>query len=61
MAATKFVIELELGNEAMKMPADIADTLQHLAEVLLYTPMTKDVRHSIVDINGNVCGSWSYK
>lgn len=61
MAASKFVIEIELGNEEMKFPQHIAAALTDVARQVKHVAMMKGGSTKIKDVNGNTVGSWSYK
>ena len=61
MAVTRFVLELEIGNEAMRLPQHIADALVAVAAKLPHVAPMKGISSKILDANGNVCGKWEYK
>lgn len=61
MAANKFVIEIELGNDAMKLPQHIADALAAIAKQVPNVIMMKGITTKVKDANGNSVGSWGYK
>ena len=61
MAATKFVIEIDLGNEAMKLPQHITEALAAIAKQIPHVVVMKGSSTKIKDLNGNVVGSWGYK
>lgn len=53
-----FKLTIELGNEAMQTPEDVASALQDIAERLGYG----DNAASIVrDVNGNTVGSYAFE
>jgi len=62
----KFILEIDLGNEAMQTPYDVAKALERAAYTLkidgYFTgrfPGTKDgSARNIRDINGNVVGKY---
>jgi hypothetical protein len=61
MAVTRFVLELEIGNEAMRLPQHIADALVAAAKQLPNVAMMKGISTKVKDTLGNTIGSWSYK
>jgi len=54
---SKFVLEIDLGNDAMKTPADIAQALFKAAEELLAGKGSRP----IYDLNGNRVGQYQVK
>lgn len=61
MAATKLVLELELGNDAMKLPQHVSDALAAVAKQVPHVVMSKGISTKIKDVNGNTIGKWEYK
>lgn len=61
MAANKLVVEIELGNDAMKLPQHVADALAVVAKQVTHVVMAKGMTTKIKDENGNTVGSWGYK
>lgn len=61
MAATKMVLEIDLGNEGMKLPQHVADALAAIAKQVPHVIMSKGISTKIKDANGNTIGHWSYK
>lgn len=61
MAANKFVVEIELGNDEMKLPSHIAAALAAIAKQVNHVAMAKGVTTKVRDENGNTVGSWGYK
>lgn len=61
MAASKFVIDLDLGNDAMKLPQHIADALVAIAKQVPNVAMMKGISTKVKDVNGNTIGTWSYR
>ena len=61
MAANKLVLEIELGNDAMRLPAHVADALSKVAKQAQHVIMSKGMTTKIMDENGNTVGSWGYK
>jgi hypothetical protein len=61
MAASKLVLEIELGNDAMRLPAHVAEALAAVAKQVPHVIMSKGISTKIKDANGNTVGSWSYK
>jgi len=55
----RFVVEIELGNEAMATPRDIAEALTRLAERL--KQIDGDPGEGVIrDINGNTVGRYTF-
>ena len=58
----KFILAIELGNEAMKGPEDISEALKRVAHVIGYPTMDmyylETTIGSIRDKNGNNCGRY---
>jgi uncharacterized protein with von Willebrand factor type A (vWA) domain len=56
-----FTLKIETGNDAMRLPVDVADALRRLADEIL-AGNGEDGWHlnagSIRDTNGNTVGSW---
>lgn len=50
---TRFTVRIELGNEAMRTPADVAGALRKLASKLEQSDVYD---HTIRDENGNTIG-----
>ncbi len=61
MAANKLVLEIELGNDAMRLPAQVAAALAAVAKQVPHVAMAKGISTKIKDENGNTVGSWGYK
>lgn len=61
MAASKLVLEIELGNDAMNKPQHVAEALAAVAKQVPHVVMSKGVTTKIKDENGNTVGSWGYK
>lgn len=57
----KLIVEVEIGNDAMKLPTHLADAVAAVAKQIPHVVMMKGSSTKIKDINGNVVGSWSYK
>lgn len=61
----KFVLEIELGNDAMENGADVGEALRRVAESVylpvgcIVTPTIAPVK--IRDINGNTVGKWEVR
>ena len=53
---TKFVLEIETGNDAMNTDFDIAAALEDAAERISYDGIHYKPRKRIFDRNGNVVG-----
>jgi hypothetical protein len=61
MCEMKFVLSINLGNEAMMDPPDVAQALLDIAKIL-----SRDggdaMEHGVVrDANGNTVGEWNTK
>jgi hypothetical protein len=61
MAANKLVLEIELGNDAMRLPAHVSAALAAVAKQVTHVVMAKGMTTKIKDENGNTIGSWGYK
>lgn len=53
--ATRFKLEIELGNDTMQTRSDVARALEQVIATLRETEITGGVVH---DTNGNSTGSW---
>lgn len=53
----KFTLEIEMGNEAMRSPEDVAKALRNVAHRL---PGAMDAGY-ILDENGNNVGEWAFR
>ncbi|MGH2481371.1 MAG: hypothetical protein ACRDHW_17090 [Ktedonobacteraceae bacterium] len=60
MVANKLVLEIELGNDAMKDPAHVAEALAEVAKQVTHVAMSKGMSTKIMDVNGNTVGFWRY-
>lgn len=57
----KFRLEIELGNDAMRTGADVADALRgvaHRIDSLSETPKEMGPAGMVYDANGNAVGDW---
>lgn len=57
---SKFILEIELGNDAMRVNADVVSALRRVAnriEMNEYS-MEEDIVRGIVDANGNTVGEF---
>ena len=54
----KFTLEIELGNDAMQSPYDVAKALQVIAEDLRRNGFADEGTGVIRDANGNRVGTW---
>lgn len=61
MAASKFILEIELGNDAMKLPAHVAEAVAAVAKQIPHVIIRGGGSIKIRDSNGNTVGTWSYK
>ena len=58
--AMKFTLEIEMGNEAMETPADIAQTTRLLFSDFFRQHEPAEENHgSFYDANGNKVGTWA--
>lgn len=58
----KFTLEIELGNDVMQSPADVARALEDVAKTLTATGlMAIHEEGDVRDWNGNTVGEWSVK
>jgi hypothetical protein len=61
MTATKFVLEIEIGNDAMSLPQHIVTALAAVIKQIPNVIMSKGITTKIKDENGNSIGFWGYK
>jgi hypothetical protein len=61
MAATKFVLEIDIGNDATLLPTHIAALLLDVTKKVPHVIMMKGTTTKIKDVNGNTVGKWEYK
>ena len=55
----KFTLEIELGNEAMQTPQDVATAVFDAARAMRnHSDIECPAIHQIRDSNGNTVGSW---
>jgi len=54
----KFILEIDLGNEAMRSDDDIARTLHEIADLIHYDGIHYKPAKQIRDTNGNVVGKY---
>lgn len=58
----KFVLNIELGDDAMQEPAHVAEALRELAERIdELEPDETDASGKVLDDNGNTVGEWTYE
>ena len=60
-SANKFIVELDLGNDAMQTQSDIIETLKNVIRQLPSVAMSKGIAVKIKDANGNTVGKWGYE
>lgn len=53
-------IEIEVGNDAMKRPNELADALQQVSRRVRGANMKDGEGAKIMDANGNSVGRWGY-
>ena len=53
----KFILTIELGNDAMKSRKHVANALREVAKTILEN---KDPEKKIRDLNGNTVGKWEF-
>ena len=56
----KFTLTIELGNDAMQTPEDVAGALREVADDVERTSMPQD-GHRVRDYNGNTVGRWVFE
>lgn len=61
MAAKKFVLEIDIGNDATLLPTHIASLLLDVVKRIPHVIMSKGISTKIKDVNGNTVGTWGYK
>ncbi len=61
MAVKKFVLEIDIGNDATLLPTYIAELLSDVVRQVPHVVMMKGASTKIKDVNGNTVGAWSYK
>jgi hypothetical protein len=61
MAVKKFVLEIDIGNDATLLPTHIASILSDVVKRIPHVIMSKGISSKIKDVNGNTIGSWSYQ
>ena len=54
----RFILEIELGNDAMRSPVHIRDALMAIADKIRYDDQLDDLTQNIRDYNGNVVGHY---
>lgn len=52
---SKFILEIDLGNEVMQYPVDVAHALREVSRKMLNNG---DFLGKVKDINGNVVGKY---
>ncbi len=55
----KFILEIELGNDAMRNRADVARKLKEVAADLVKVYSDRESAR-IRDLNGNTVGKWEF-
>jgi hypothetical protein len=61
MAVKKFVLEIDIGNDATLLPTHIASLLLDVVKKIPHVIMMKGTTTKIKDVNGNTVGTWAYK
>lgn len=61
----KFVLQIELGNDAMQTPSDVARKIREVGSSIDNHPAASNKNHppfsgTIRDENGNFVGTWSF-
>jgi hypothetical protein len=59
MTTTTFTLTIELGNEAMQTPSDVAEALEDIARYLRANGLITNGA-GIRDANGNTVGYWEF-
>lgn len=54
----KFTLIINIGNDAMSTPDDVADALERVAEKIRRCNIEQDFNGPIMDLNGNKVGVW---
>lgn len=57
----KFTLEIELGNDAMRTGADVAEVLERLAHHMgtrNWAALSEGECQHVHDLNGNTVGKW---
>ena len=54
----KFTLVIELGNDAMQTPNQIADAIENALAKVRKIYETQDFNGKIKDVNGNTVGVW---
>jgi len=58
----QFILTIDLGNDAMKRPYDVAESLQRIVDRLQYHGFPDPTfKPNICDINGNVVGHYEVR
>lgn len=61
MAVKKFVLEIDIGNDATLLPTHIAALLLDVVKKIPHVIMSKGITTKVKDVNGNTVGSWGYR
>lgn len=61
MAVKKFVLEIDIGNDATLLPTHISALLLDVIRQVPHVIMMKGTTTKIKDVNGNTVGTWGYK
>jgi len=57
----EFTLSIDLGNEAMETPDDVATVLESIADrCRTHSAVAPGHTQSIMDLNGNRVGSWKF-
>ncbi len=56
-----FTLAIELGNDAMSAGCDVAEALRNVAQMVRDSELDFATNNMIVDLNGNVVGSWEVR
>jgi hypothetical protein len=56
----RFVLEINLGNDAMQDRMDVADALKRVSRTLAASPLPEDTQ-GVCDSNGNTVGRWRFE
>jgi len=57
----KLVLEIELGDDAMRTEFDVGDVLIHVAQKVLDAGVAVGAGSKIIDRNGNTVGKWEVR
>jgi hypothetical protein len=56
-----FKLSIELGNDAIQTPDDVATVLRVIADLAWWSPWESTESGCIQDVNGNPVGAWEWE